>query len=321
MYKTNIYKLTEEFKRIFSSNSRLQTHLIENYNWSQLNISLDVIEDTDLAITSFANENFPHDDGLKYLWIYGLFQALFIQQDATKHLAETLYGEKGVYEKRLNPIKYIKEIRNKAVGHPSEHEIKGSKKSNPKKFTYHRIGRITINQQSFTLVSFDNSATAPDNNRIEFEEIQIDKLLTDQLTIIEESLKEFINKIQKILDELKSKYKGTYLMELIPKILRNSIIDIMTGTEKFSIEYKCGQLKFIKETYNKVLEAVNERGEPDIGSELDIIFHCIKRIEQFMQKDVEIPLTKMDVNIFTNYLLITHDKVVEIVEELDDYYN
>lgn len=55
--------------------------------WFRLTSSMDAIEDTEAAIDAYIASPEP-DRGGAYLLIYGVLQALFVQQDAIKHLQE-----------------------------------------------------------------------------------------------------------------------------------------------------------------------------------------------------------------------------------------
>ncbi|PKP61439.1 hypothetical protein CVT91_03255 [Candidatus Atribacteria bacterium HGW-Atribacteria-1] len=85
-----MYEYLQEI-RGFVNKPRKQFNLLKNHKfWNQLCSSLDVIEDSDLAIDAYLNREFSKDDGEKYLRLYGLLQALFLQQDAVANLCESL---------------------------------------------------------------------------------------------------------------------------------------------------------------------------------------------------------------------------------------
>ena len=60
----------------------------QRFDWSKLCSSLDVIGDTAQAFDSYLKIDEPESLGEKYLNIYGVLQALFIQQDAVTHFSE-----------------------------------------------------------------------------------------------------------------------------------------------------------------------------------------------------------------------------------------
>ena len=56
--------------------------------FSQLCSSLDVIEDTEAAITAYTEKDFGEDKPSHYLAVYCLLQAIYVQQDAVINLCE-----------------------------------------------------------------------------------------------------------------------------------------------------------------------------------------------------------------------------------------
>jgi len=81
--------------------------------WSKLWGAFDNLEDTIRAIDEFLNEKNP-----SRLQIYGVLQALTIQQDAVKHLEQAL----GIEVTDLNAIatlEIVRNIRDETVGHPT----------------------------------------------------------------------------------------------------------------------------------------------------------------------------------------------------------
>ncbi|MFC1781911.1 hypothetical protein ACFLZ8_06595 [Planctomycetota bacterium] len=90
----HMYKYTQQVRDLIN-NPRKQFNLLKNPKlWNQLCSSLDVIEDTDLAIKAYQESKSSQNDGQKYLQLYGVLQALFLQQDAVDHLCESLSLER-----------------------------------------------------------------------------------------------------------------------------------------------------------------------------------------------------------------------------------
>jgi hypothetical protein len=44
---------------------------------------MDVIDDVDSALQAYLDKDFPEETGEKYLRVYGVMQAMFLQQDAS----------------------------------------------------------------------------------------------------------------------------------------------------------------------------------------------------------------------------------------------
>ena len=89
-----------------------QKYIQDNNKWNGLCASLNLIKDMENAIEEFD----INDYGM--LNTIGLFQSIFIQQDALKELYKTLLSENLNYKNHPN-LYEIREIRNDAFGHPS----------------------------------------------------------------------------------------------------------------------------------------------------------------------------------------------------------
>jgi hypothetical protein len=90
--------------------------------WYQLCSAMDVIGDTELAM-QYACQGVPSTSpGAAYVVIYGVLQALYLQQDAATRIAKCL----GL-ELELPPeIEEVRETRNAAGGHPSTYKGSGT---------------------------------------------------------------------------------------------------------------------------------------------------------------------------------------------------
>jgi hypothetical protein len=129
---------------------------------SQIRSSLDVIEDTQMAVDSYFEHSVAPQSGDCYTKVYGILQALVVQQDAVKHLFEALDCP---YQ--LSPdLKNIREIRNRACGHPT--------KLKRKRLSFHFISRATLSQEGFQLIS------EVEGFQDAFEEVKVSDLFDTQ---------------------------------------------------------------------------------------------------------------------------------------------
>jgi hypothetical protein len=86
-------------------------------DWFALDAAMSYLEDTGLALLSYQKKGLGGEDGGKYLRLYGFFQAVFLQQDAIRHLYKEFVG---------SDLKYpwpsgwneIRALRNLTAGHP-----------------------------------------------------------------------------------------------------------------------------------------------------------------------------------------------------------
>jgi hypothetical protein len=87
----------------------------DRVKWNKLWASMDAIEDTQLAIETYLGlESFDGYNG-GYLYIYGLLQALNIQQDAVNNLNKTLFNATIDYKNEYPKLFEIRENRNNSL--------------------------------------------------------------------------------------------------------------------------------------------------------------------------------------------------------------
>ena len=93
-------------------------------NWDRICSSSDIINDTICAIESYVKSDYPDEDiGLQYIFIYGLLQALYLQQDAVRNLFKVLHkcyprDQKFLYE-LSDELEEVRKLRNETTGHPT----------------------------------------------------------------------------------------------------------------------------------------------------------------------------------------------------------
>jgi hypothetical protein len=116
--------------------------------WDMVCASMDTLGDTQLAIDAVGDGQ--SNDGQRYLEIYGLFQAFFLQQDALVNLAAGL--NLGRIDILNGHFSSIRDLRNKYFGHPT-------KRDRPAPTTYHGLSRITISSNQITGWTYPNFST------------------------------------------------------------------------------------------------------------------------------------------------------------------
>lgn len=88
--------------------------------WLRLTASLNVLTDSTWAVKYYCSAVFPEDGGGKYLYIFGLLQALYLQQNTISGIFCSLFG-KGINFKIEYPDVYeVRDLRNDVAGHPED---------------------------------------------------------------------------------------------------------------------------------------------------------------------------------------------------------
>jgi hypothetical protein len=86
-------------------------------DWFALDAAMSILEDTGLALLSYQKKGLGRPDGEKYLRLYGFFQAVFLQQDAIRHLYKEFVGRELKYS-WPSGWDEIRALRNLTAGHP-----------------------------------------------------------------------------------------------------------------------------------------------------------------------------------------------------------
>lgn len=297
----------EDAVRDHINTHRYQAELLKDSStWNQICSSLDVIGDTLYAIDSYVSTDFPEDTGLKYVYSYGLLQALFLQQDALRHLSEAFGFDYAANDTLLT----IRTVRNASVGHPTQHKLKGIR--------YHNfISRITMSKQGFDLLRCYGSR--------EYECIQVNlmALITDQLKGIKEGYEQIAQKLSEVDRMHKEKFKGTSISDIFHSAMSYCFgkigegLSASGGHRKFSLL----QLRSVKGTYEKFENALRERNELSDYIEYDLkeYYHALKRLDSYLAGE-STGMDESDARIYLSYLRHEHTRFVQIAQEVDDSY-
>lgn len=289
---------------------RIQNKLIQNKkNWNQICSSLDVIGDTACAISSYINDSFPNDDGLKYIYIYGILQSLFLQQDSLKHLscALLLINEKDY--KANDELEKIRNIRNEAIGHPTN---KGGGKS------FHYISRITIEKNGFDLLS-----SFSDKDDI-YKEVRIIDIINIQLKIIVEDLKILLKQLEEKVVEHRNKFKEVKLADF----LKGSDYSIEKIFEALYVEdegkksFYISLIKPLREGYLKIEQELKDREilpNDFWNDELEKVKYIFDSLVDYFNSNKR-NFTSNDIFIFLSFLRDKNKELLEDLKNIDEEY-
>ncbi len=313
--KNEILKRIEQIKasetsvRDFINTTRYQDNLLKNLDtWNQICSSLDTIGDTLCSFEDYLSGEYPKSDGLRYIYTYGILQALFIQQDAMKNLSEAFAIKFDLSEQLVS----IRNIRNASIGHPTKNSVKGS-------VYFNYISRMTMAKEGFTLMrSYQQGKT-------EFKDIDLISILHEQLSDIHKS---YDLLAQKLIEEDK-KHRGNFM--------NNLLVDIFHSSMSYSFEkvsegiytrnstqnlFFISMLQSIEKTYQKFEEALCERKELNdyILYDLNEYKHAISKIEAYLlNNDAEVK--EVDARIYLFYIKEQHKHFIQIAKEIDEEYN
>ena len=279
-------------------------------NWDRICSSSDVINDTIRAIESYVKSDYPNEDvGLQYLFIYGLLQALYLQQDAVEDLFKTLrkcyprQSQKFLY-KRSNDLEEVRQLRNETTGHPTG-TLNGV-------FTY-------INRGFLSKWHFENlrSSKATGN---EFPSVDLFSMLKKQALAIENDLRILVEKIKEIEKMCYEKYKDRIAIITKGDIeygIQTVAEDIFSPSEANQFR-ALSSLKTIESSYSEFEAGMKERGTNDFP-ELDEFKRAVSVLKEYISGERTM-MTEEDAGIYYFYLTERHEYFKEMVEEIDSQY-
>lgn len=282
--------------------------LEDRTKWNKLCASMDVIGDTQIAIKSyFSLPNFKADSG-GYLFLYGLLQAFFLQQDAINHLSEALFDKPICWKTDYPDIYLVREFRNDSIGHPTK---RGKDKS------FHFIARYSVSKGHFRLMSHYSK-----NNTSEFNDIDINELRAKQENSVIKILDTAIELMEKEYNDHKSKFANAKLSDLIPGTLSYSIGKVYEGIYN---GYPLAEMNFakIKQTIDIIkIEIIKRYGKL---STLQGLNDVIRRIDYILQKvDGWIKnkqlLNNDDAEVFLDSFSDRFKELEEMLTEIDDEF-
>lgn len=177
--------------RLHIERTEKQVLLLEKQKeWLKLTAALDVLEDSSYAIEYYSNSIYPDDIRGKYLFSYGLLQALFLQQDAINGISEALFGNSIDYKNQYPKAYAVREIRNDVVGHPTNRSGK----------QYIYLVQTSLGKESFNYLKHEH-----DREKVESITVDVFDAISDTgnavNTILNNSLDELDNEFKNFIEE------------------------------------------------------------------------------------------------------------------------
>lgn len=292
---------------------RKQFQFLSNLvSWNKLCASMDIIEDSQLAIDNY--EKLPSFDGFTggYLYIYGLLQALFLQQDAINHLSQALFNENIDYKKNYPEIYKIRELRNNAIGHPTN-------RNDGQSFCV--ISRISINNNGFSICHYFP------NKDSKFEDVDINLVITTQSSLLRTILERIINELKMEENNHRQKFSAQKLSSIVPKTLGYHISKLYEGIHS-PVYNKSTLVKINIDVLNRVLNDIEKSIEERFNSinAIDELKRLIPKLKFILNHLSELLNNNnysqnIDTEVYVDSFQKEFDLLKEILKEIDDDYS
>lgn len=298
--------------RNFINRPRRHVALSENPElFSQLCSSLDVIGDTDEALYEYLEkEQATPNQGERYLLTYGVLQALILQQDAVQHLAESL----GVPYKRDTKLGEIREIRNKATGHPTRRGRQCER-------TFHHISRASMNRKGFDLFT-----SRPPNCLPERCSVDLISLIESQCRLLTEDLQRIVDAERSSESEHRRRHRDAPLEAAFP---RGFDYTVQKLREEIAGISPLGDGTRLAAEVHKTIEGLRvhltDRGElPALEQVYEYharpALHSLERIGSFLKEGPNEWLTQADAENHLFRLEAELNKLRKLAREIDAEY-
>lgn len=273
--------------------------------------SLDVIEDSQSAIDEFINLPDTLFLGRSTLYIYGVLQALYCQQDGLQHFFEalenrTFNGFHGLIKHlgSWNEINTIRSVRNEIAGHPSNLK-------NGKEFYF-----IAKGQNS--KFRFEYGGYTP-----KFKSAKID--LKDFIEKQHKFCRYMLELSEKTIDDQVMSHKSKFHLEKLTNKVDNlsyakqQIFKAIYGTHPLA---EMGYSE-IARAINEVTAALNARYNNSIPSSLSdtlrLINHILAKVHHWIVSDALYKNT--DAEIFMDSLSKQLDELEAMLKEVDETFS
>lgn len=182
-----------------------QSALLNNRGkWLRLTSALDVLEDTANVVDYYLNADYPSDIRGKYLFTYGLIQALFVQQDAANSICVALFDKEIDFKEEYPDAYLIREMRNDVIGHPT----------NRCKSQFIYLIQVSLNKGSFEYIKEDVAHETPD-----IIKVSIQKAIGDVAICVNDILETTINKLNNEFRNYIDMHKERKMREIFQRLL------------------------------------------------------------------------------------------------------
>jgi len=273
--------------------------------WHTLCSALDVIGDTELAFDAYANSSKASDVGARYLLLYGVLQALLLQQDAVKKVCEAFQSPLSFSRSMTT----IREIRSDSIGHPMS-------RRKDKIHSANFIQRISLGHDEFTLM------TALSDGTYSFQSVDIAELIEDQKQFVGEALLALVEKLRS--DEMahRQQHQGERLEDIFSGLgyAFSKIYEGTTGGTEFILVRI--HLKEIKSCLRCFREALEKRGEWVSVAEdaYKLIEYPLQHLDEYAADQGPAKLNDRDAYIFASFVQSQIEQIKRIAKEIDDEY-
>jgi hypothetical protein len=304
---SKVAELESQIRDIFNIPRRHRNTRNDRANFNQACSALDAIGDTELALQEFKSNKPKNPIGISYILAYGVLQAIFLQQDAIKHLALSL----GLPFNLPDELREIRELRNDAIGHPTSRDVDRKKKIK----SFHHISRASLSNAGFQLMS-----TYSDRDSYDFKDVLFDKIIDIQSEFCENLLKDILEKLKDDENSHRKKFMNDKLSDCFHSSLSYIFSKVKEGLRSdIGRDFALSNFKSIVEAISTFEGKLKDRGEEEsieyINNDLS---YPIEKVLHYLEGREGVDLRAAE--IFIDYIERQVDSLRQIAKEIDENY-
>jgi hypothetical protein len=305
---SKVTELEEAVRSIFNIPRRHRRSRESHAQFLQACSFLDAIGDTEYAIEEYSANTPTCGKGMTYVVVYGLLQAIFLQQDAIKHLALSL----GLPFELPDELRAVRELHNDAIGHPTQRDVDRKRGL----YSFHRRSRPTLSVSGFQLIS-----AYSDNDQFVVQDVDLMEIIQVQSRYAEHLLRDVLEHLKHDENQHRERYMKDRLVDVFPPTLGYLFEKVREGlyTESHRA-FALANFDTIMGYFEKLEKKLTDRGEQE----------CIADIK----KDLEYPVEKVRLylsdpgsvdrpaaGIFVKYVEERFEIIRTIANEIDEEYD
>jgi hypothetical protein len=304
-----ILELEKEIRNFINNPRKQHVLLQQTAAWNMLCSCLDFIGDVELALAAYDRASEPEEVGAKYLFVYGILQTLFLQQDSVNNLCEALK-----LDYRPDPtLEEIRAIRNDSIGHPT-------KRGSGRGCTFNFVSRSGLSKSGFQLMT-----TYPDKKPPLFRNINIPSLIQAQQLILKRVMTEVLEKLKKEEVEHRAMYKSERLRDNFPSVLGyyfEKLYESIQGSKP--MEFGLMHIRLISDSLESLKKQLERRDifkvYESVNYLLDLLEYPIEQLSLYFTDRSSSRLNNKSAHIFAFFVEKHIDELKGIVEEIDKEY-
>ena len=302
-----VAELESRIRDVFNIPRRHRNTRNDRANFNQACSALDAIGDTELALQEFKINKPKTSIGISYILAYGVLQAIFLQQDAIKHLALSL----GLPFKLPDELREIRELRNDAIGHPTSRDVDRKKKIK----SFHHISRATLSNAGFQLMS-----TYSNIDSYDFKDVRFDTIIDVQSEFCENLLNNILEKLKDDENNHREKFMNNKLVDCFHSSLSYIFSKVKEGIRSdIGRDFALSNFKSIMEAISTFEGKLKDRGEEEsieyIKKDLS---YPTKKVLHYLEGKEAVDLRAAE--IFIDYIERQVDGLKQIANEIDENY-